>query len=1575
MRRIWWMSVALLAACGGASKDPIDTADTAETDTAVQLNDADADGVPDDLDCDDANPDVKPGQPEVCNGLDDDCDGFIDSADANVDPTSQLPYYADADGDGVGADLVGTFCDPPGATATTTGDCDDNDSRRFPGNPELCNALDDNCDTLIDEADPALDPSQAFPRWPDLDGDGFGDDAAVTYSCTEPATGVQIGGDCNDADPAISPSGLEVCSGADENCDGLIDEADPTLDPAGLQTVWFDGDGDGYGDPFGATQACFPPLGYATNEGDCNDFDPLAWTGAPEICDGIDNNCIDGIDADDPAFDPTERVWYADLDGDGYGDPAVGTPSCAQPPGTSGLDRDCNDADPLAWTGNLERCDGSDNDCDGGVDVAPIDGLPYYVDADGDGFGDAALVVNACGPGPGLSDVAGDCNDADVTSVPGAAEACDGVDNDCDGLVDGDDPDFAGGAVNTFYADVDGDGYGDDTVTASACAAPEGYVDAGGDCDDAATAVFPGAAEICDALDNDCDGLTDDADADYDPSTVGTWYADLDADGYGDPAAPSSACVAPVGTVGNAEDCNDTEPLANNNAIEVCDGVDNDCDGGVDQNVATGLQAFADADGDGFGDPAAPVTVCALGAGIVDDDNDCDDAAPATFPGAPEICDGDDNDCDGLSDQADPDFDPSQEGVFYADADGDGYGDDATAVTSCGAPDPTGWASQGGDCDDAAATVNPGAVEVCDPANRDEDCDGAVDDADRNVSELSKTTFYLDNDRDGFGGPTQRRACDASTTLKATSEDCNDAAASINPAAAEVCDEIDNDCDGDLDALDASIDPSLVVTVYVDADGDGYGNPRTTLSACSVEPGFSAQAGDCNDAEPLAWTGNPEVCDGADNDCNRLTDDADPNVDPNTGATYWLDDDGDSYGTPSTSVFSCSAPAGYVANDGDCNDAEPLAWTGAREVCDGGVDNDCQNLADDRDPNVDRLTGIRVWTDADGDGHGILNGGFRRCVAPAGTATVSDDCNDAQPLAWNNAPEVCDDVDNDCDGALDDADSNFDISSGTLAYADADADGQGDPLEPVYVCDLAGVSTNNLDCDDTDARAYQGATEVCDLVDNDCDNLTDDADPTVDRTGIDPVYADFDRDGYGAGRTFNLCPIPGRSFVAGDCDDRNAARSPGNTELCNSIDDDCDGDIDVDAWWDEAWPYRVLVDVSAPATRDGGSLPVSVDVDFSDLLLTLGEGSAFEAGSVRVVRQSCAAGLPEIPADFVDTMAGLFDKVAMDDPAGDGFGAVVFLADDDGDYTTTESFPAGTEKTYAIYFSAEAFGAYADAVYPSSVLADTDGTTSTLENSLTYSQYPRSLGGLASLLGPAGGDTRVGSQTSSNLGNGIFFNTPGGGPTGRWLSARDGDAALTVLHSGDVLGAVRSAGSRSSSNGGFSYTYDYFLFEGRPEVYAKVRFVINQSSNVGPQGTQWSAAVRPWLTDNLAMVTAGNGEEGAEDSPGYTWVRGGYDLLGANPTGVAAGWRSLPLARGNPVNATDGRYVGLVGQDRQSSPSSNEIALVNGDVVVDHSVVAVYPYEGLWASVEDDFLATLLGTSVVTGAPEQNGAP
>ena len=486
--------------------------------------------------------------------------------------------------------------------------------------------------------------------------------------------------------------------------------------------------------------------------------------------------------------------------GDDTGDADVDADADADDTGSSNVDEDgdgfdetvdCDDQNPDINPGAAESCDGVDNNCDGLIDEGFPSAAEYYPDEDGDGYGDDADVVVSCEPIDGLITQGGDCDDTNAEVNPLGIELCDGIDNNCDGEVDGDtavDKDF-------FFLDADGDGYGITEGFIQACELPEGYADNDTDCDDENGEVYPGAVEICDELDNNCDDVTDPPESE----DASTWYRDADSDTYGNADVTETSCWGSEGFVADDSDCDDTDPTVNPDGTETCDGEDENCDGTVDEGFDTETY-YRDYDGDEFGDPADSIVYCERPAGYVIDSTDCDDDNYWRNPGLPELCDGIDNDCDETVDEEIEDV------TYYPDADGDLYGDaSGEPVVDC-AP-PSGYVVDSTDCDDSDATVNPGEIEACNGV--DDNCDGELDEG------LELVTFFLDEDDDGYGIPEETtEACAVPDGYSELDTDCDDEVPSTKPGAYEFCDGVDNDCD---DVVDDDCGSSVILGAYESA--------------------------------------------------------------------------------------------------------------------------------------------------------------------------------------------------------------------------------------------------------------------------------------------------------------------------------------------------------------------------------------------------------------------------------------------------------------------------------------------------------------------------------------------------------------------------------------------------------------------------------------------------------------------------------------------------------------------------------------------------------------------------------------
>ncbi|MBY0486593.1 MAG: T9SS type A sorting domain-containing protein, partial [Flavobacteriaceae bacterium] len=368
-----------------------------------------------------------------------------------------------------------------------------------------------------------------------------------------------------------------------------------------LITFYQDLDGDTFGNPSVSTQACTQPVGYVTNNADCNDNqiqyadnDNDGFGSTTQVACGVTNNtdCNDNNTAVNVLI-----TFYQDLDGDTFGNPNASTQACTQPVGYVTNNTDCND----------NQIQFADNDNDGFGSTSQVacgvtnnsdcnDNQIQYADNDNDGFGSTTQV--ACGVTNNT-----DCNDNNA----------------------------AANVLITFYQDLDGDTFGNPSVSTQACTQPVGYVTNNTDCKDnqiqyadldndgfgSSTQVACGVANNTDCNDNNANA-----------NVLITFYQDVDGDTFGNPSVSTQACTQPVGYVTNNADCNDTN--ASINALNTY---------------------YQDLDGDGYGNPAVSLASCTQPIGYVGFGTDCEDTNAAIHPGAIDVCyDGLDNDCNGIID-------------------------------------------------------------------------------------------------------------------------------------------------------------------------------------------------------------------------------------------------------------------------------------------------------------------------------------------------------------------------------------------------------------------------------------------------------------------------------------------------------------------------------------------------------------------------------------------------------------------------------------------------------------------------------------------------------------------------------------------------------------------------------------------------------------------------------------------------------------------------------------------------------------------------------------------------------------
>ncbi len=637
-------------------------------------------------------------------------------------------------------------------------------------------------------------------------------------------------------------------------------------------TYYRDMDGDGFGNPSNTTTSCSgTPSGYVANNTDCNDNNLLEQPG---------------------------QVWYKDVDNDGYAETGTATiTQCLRPVGYIAAAElistigDCNDNNAAIKPGATEVCDGIDNNCNSMIDEGVL--TTYYRDMDMDGFGNPSVTQMACSQPTGYVANNTDCNDNSALEKPG----------------------------QVWYKDTDGDNYAQTgAATITQCLRPSGYKAASeltsttGDCNDSNAAINPGATEVCDGIDNNCNSMTDEG-------VLTTYYRDMDMDGSGNPAVTQMACSQPTGYVTNNTDCND------NNALE-----------------KPGQVWYKDTDGDGYAETsAATITQCLRPTGykaaseLTSTTGDCNDNNAAIKPGVAEVCDGIDNNCNSMIDEG-------VQTTYYRDMDMDGFGNPSVTQMACSQP--TGYVTNNTDCNDNSALEKPGQVWY-----KDVDGDGYAETGAATLNQCLRPTGYK-----------------AASELTSTTGDCNDNNAAIKPGVAEVCDGIDNNCN-------SMIDEGVLLTFYRDMDMDGFGNPSVTQMACSAPGGYVANNTDCNDNDALEKPGQIWYKD-TDNDgysngtsltqCLRpmgykvaaeLTaisgdcDDSNPVLNPST--VWYKDTDNDNYSN-GTTLTQCLQPMGYklatalTATSGDCDDNDNTIYPGAPELCDG-KDNNCNTETDENE--------------------------------------------------------------------------------------------------------------------------------------------------------------------------------------------------------------------------------------------------------------------------------------------------------------------------------------------------------------------------------------------------------------------------------------------------------------------------------------------------------------------------------------------------------------------------------------------------------------------------------------------------
>jgi hypothetical protein len=850
----------------------------------------------------------------------------------------------------------------------------------------------------------------------DTDGDGYGDPLAGTSACSQPAGTVANDEDCDPDDALVNPGATEVCNGFDDDCDGSSDGPD-ALDAG---TWYVDLDGDGFGDPGDSELACAQPAGTSADAGDCDDLDPAVNPAAPETCSPGDDDC-DGLVDEGDAVDA--GTWYADEDGDGYGDASSSVSACEAPAGHVPDDSDCDDLEAASFPGNPEVCDLVDNDCDLDVDEEAVDALAWYADDDGDGHGAASELVYECEQPVGYVADSQDCDDTDGSVSPAGAEVCDAVDNDCDAVVD--EPDASD--APTWYADLDGDGYGDPSDAAQACEQPVDYVADDRDCDDGDAGTWPDAEEVCeDGIDQDCSGEDEACAVAEFCETIGCdGFADLVIGNISDGVtrAVDSAVFRYDG------DFSQTYSLPTVGTQGTPEVADLDGDGYLDivfANVGTSISSgqasfiyWGSASGYSAADRTSLATAAAVDVVALDANHDgWLDLAFAEYSAPGKIFYGSASGYSASNTQSlgYPITYGGYGSSYYAiqveasDIDGDGILDVVLNGYHGVWTYPSG---QGGNAKTALSVSASAAGWV---ALGDFDGDDRIDVAHGRFA-ASQVDVYLGDGAGGFG-PSLFQSISTSAWSGAVSAG-------------------DFDGDGDLDLVTGSNGQGLVHYSTWDADAGEF-TASTSFSIASEAAGASS-VGDLDgdgyvdvalplvDDGAIVYWGGPDGLGDAES-----TTVGGPNATYGTkivtadtivgqaevelcvaGASQWVrgatagsyldagavwpetwytDDDGDGYGDSGSRFTACDTPVDAVDVGGDCDDTDPDSSPDGLEVCGDGVDQDCSGedeacaeVSCDLDPDAEIVDPDLVilgtnsdWSeviatgDLDGDGHDDL---------------------------------------------------------------------------------------------------------------------------------------------------------------------------------------------------------------------------------------------------------------------------------------------------------------------------------------------------------------------------------------------------------------------------------------------------------------------------------------------------------------------------------------------------------------------------------------------------------------------------
>jgi hypothetical protein len=750
-----------------------------------------------------------------------------------------------------------------------------------------------------------------------------------------------------------------------------------------------------------------------------------------------------------------------------------------------------------AASAQTETCNGLDDDCDGETDKGYTAVLPDGTEVTGVGV---ACGIGVCEGGVTTCNAQGDgivCTSA----AKATTELCDGLDNDCNGVADDGltltQPD--GSVVAGLGQPC---GLGECAAGTTVCDASTGSL--------ACSAASQAGDEFCDGQDNDCDGVTDGDD----PGLLAPLCETQQGVCAGLPKAVTLCAGGTWSPCGTAEYQAHSAAYAGDTEL-VCDGVDDDCDGTADEDFALTLP-----DGTVVAGPSNP---CGSGA-CLGGSTACNGAkngilCSTTAGASSEFCDGIDNDCDGFLDAADADL-----AVVPCDKlDGVCAGAEHTLEQCQGE---AGWLA----CTDEQYTAWNAAYETteseCDEL--DTDCDGLTDAAD---PDLAAVVVLCEHQEGVCGGATKPPTlCGGGQWLNCWAPVYLGHHGGFQAEVETSCDGLDNDCDG-------TADEDFALTL---PDGTVVAGPSNPCGSGACLGGSTACNGAKNGILCSTTAGaSSEVCDGIDNDCDGFLDAADADL-----AVIPCDKlSGVCAGTKRT-LDQCQGQAGWLA----CTDDQYTAWNSAYETteseCDK-LDTDCDGLTDAADPD---LASVAVLCE---DQDGICEGATKPPSLCGGGQWSS--CSAPVYLGHHGGFQVevetgCDGLDNDCDGSTDE-DFTLTLADGSQVAGTGQSCGVGACAGGTTACTTL---QNGLRC----SSDGLGSTEVCDGQDNDCDGKTDAADPTLSLGACD------NQTGVCSGATHPASQCVNGQWQACTAAEYGAFAPTYGSEACDNLDNDCNGSKD-----------------------------------------------------------------------------------------------------------------------------------------------------------------------------------------------------------------------------------------------------------------------------------------------------------------------------------------------------------------------------------------------------------------------------